>query len=151
MLGRLAKTLLYFALFFVCMPLVAIVGALLASIIPVRIVQIMICGMTTAAAFGLPKLLGDLIVKYWERIREGRPIFKRGTKDEKPGNTSIIRRECLPGKDTPIHKDQADVCENYSSDMMQRTGWWKCDQCGRENASYTSSCACGNPKRRVNK
>lgn len=147
MLSRLFKALLYLGLFIVCMPFVIIVGAVLLSIFPEESTLLYTIGMgvCTATAFGLPKLLADLIIKCWNRRQEGIPEKKDGVTE----STSIIRRESLPVKKTSAYKEQTDVCESYSSNMMQRTGWWKCDQCGRENASYTSSCACGNPKRRA--
>ncbi len=151
MLERLGKTLLYGVLFFVCLPVTVGIGALILSVIPEgtavhsKALYAGVVGVCAAFAFGLPKFLGDFIVKCWQRKRDGLPVFEKQQKSE---NVSIIRREYLEKKDVSIHKDQTDVCESYSSNMMQKAGWWTCDQCGRENASYTSSCACGNPKKK---
>lgn len=151
MLERLGKALLYAVLFFVCMPLIAIIGALIISIIPESATvhnKALIAGLTgvcAVLAFGLPKFLGDFILKCWKRRQEGLPVFEKRKKTE---NVSIIRKEYLEKKDSSVHKDQNDVFESYSANMMQKAGWWTCSQCGRENASYTSSCACGNPKKK---
>ena len=37
----------------------------------------------------------------------------------------------------------------YPANTFLENGWWKCGNCGTENAPYCNSCACGSPKKQI--
>lgn len=37
----------------------------------------------------------------------------------------------------------------YPANTFLENGWWKCGNCGTENAPYCNSCSCGNTKKQI--
>ena len=72
---------------------------------------------------------------------------------------SILRRpEKSSAESEPVTAKKTEVKElpkQYTPERIKEhvpntvldNGWWKCGNCGTENAPYCSSCACGNTKK----
>jgi len=115
-----------------------------------------------AGAFLLISFLGPVAAYYssWLLYGFGELIEMSTVTAHATGNIeSILRRpEKSSAESEPVTAKKTEVKElpkqytperikEYVPNTVLDNGWWKCGNCGTENAPYCSSCACGNTKK----